>query len=405
MGAGACCGSRRDRGGGVAATLPDNIVADHRRRRPDDLGASSAPIRSLRVGSASGRNGARAQASALYLFFYYVGSSLAGSAAARLRAVGLARRRRAARGAAGAALLVALRLSRVPPPRHLAGLETERRDGMARRGHRHRRSAAWRELVDAGGDDARAWPPSRPGARRALAALRGGAATRQHARPRLARAPRRASRRLRGGAAGAAGRSLPASAPALARRSAISARCCACCPSATRTRRLYDALSADRRPSRRCPRRAGADRALRGADAGGMRLRARSLECAATGAREDLIYVSPKSGRAVSAAAGAPGRDRLLPLPAFLRGTRADARAGRGRRRVPPHRLLPDARSLRPARPADAGFAARVPGGGGQGGGGGIEDEESERRRNALRRESRRRRFVDRRANAVGGGD
>ena len=36
--------------------------------------------------------------------------------------------------------------------------------------------------------------------------------------------------------------------------------------------------------------------------------------------REDLIYVSPKSGRAVSAAAGAEWRDRLLPLPAFLRG-------------------------------------------------------------------------------------
>lgn len=41
--------------------------------------------------------------------------------------------------------------------------------------------------------------------------------------------------------------------------------------------------------------------------------------CAATGAREDLIYVSPKSGRAVSARAGEPWRDRLLPLPAFLR--------------------------------------------------------------------------------------
>ena len=41
--------------------------------------------------------------------------------------------------------------------------------------------------------------------------------------------------------------------------------------------------------------------------------------CAATGATDDLIYVSPKSGRAVSAEAGAPWRDRLLPLPAFLR--------------------------------------------------------------------------------------
>jgi DNA repair protein RecO (recombination protein O) len=42
--------------------------------------------------------------------------------------------------------------------------------------------------------------------------------------------------------------------------------------------------------------------------------------CAATGATADLVYVSPKSGRAVSAEAGAPYRDRLLALPAFLRG-------------------------------------------------------------------------------------
>jgi DNA repair protein RecO (recombination protein O) len=42
--------------------------------------------------------------------------------------------------------------------------------------------------------------------------------------------------------------------------------------------------------------------------------------CAATGSREDLIYVSPKTGRAVSRAAGQPWRDRLLPLPAFLHG-------------------------------------------------------------------------------------
>jgi DNA repair protein RecO (recombination protein O) len=41
--------------------------------------------------------------------------------------------------------------------------------------------------------------------------------------------------------------------------------------------------------------------------------------CAATGAIEGLAYVSPKSGRAVSAEAGASWRDRLLPLPAFLR--------------------------------------------------------------------------------------
>jgi DNA repair protein RecO (recombination protein O) len=41
-------------------------------------------------------------------------------------------------------------------------------------------------------------------------------------------------------------------------------------------------------------------------------------QCAATGSSEDLIYVSPRSGRAVSAAAGAPYAARLLPLPQFL---------------------------------------------------------------------------------------
>jgi DNA repair protein RecO (recombination protein O) len=40
--------------------------------------------------------------------------------------------------------------------------------------------------------------------------------------------------------------------------------------------------------------------------------------CAATGADGDLAYVSPKSGRAVSAAAAELYRRRLLPLPRFL---------------------------------------------------------------------------------------
>jgi len=41
--------------------------------------------------------------------------------------------------------------------------------------------------------------------------------------------------------------------------------------------------------------------------------------CAATGATRDLIYVSPKSGGAVSRQAGEPWRDKLLRLPPFLR--------------------------------------------------------------------------------------
>ncbi len=57
-------------------------------------------------------------------------------------------------------------------------------------------------------------------------------------------------------------------------------------------------------------------------------------ECAATGSNDQLIYVSPKSGRAVSASAGEPYKDKLLTLPAFLTKGRggatgaADIRAG-----------------------------------------------------------------------------
>ena len=56
--------------------------------------------------------------------------------------------------------------------------------------------------------------------------------------------------------------------------------------------------------------------------------------CAATGQTNELVYVSPKSGRAVSAAAGEPYKGRLLSLPAFLRRgpagdvTLEDVRAG-----------------------------------------------------------------------------
>jgi len=40
--------------------------------------------------------------------------------------------------------------------------------------------------------------------------------------------------------------------------------------------------------------------------------------CAATGTTADLTFVSPRSGRAVSRAAGEPWQDKLLRLPAFL---------------------------------------------------------------------------------------
>ncbi len=54
--------------------------------------------------------------------------------------------------------------------------------------------------------------------------------------------------------------------------------------------------------------------------------------CAATGETENLIYVSPRSGRAVSEEGGRPYKEKLLPLPAFLIGgggpEAGDIRAG-----------------------------------------------------------------------------
>ena len=50
-------------------------------------------------------------------------------------------------------------------------------------------------------------------------------------------------------------------------------------------------------------------------------------KCAATGTTEDLAFVSPKTGRAVSRAAAEPYRDKLMALPPFLStgGLPADA--------------------------------------------------------------------------------
>lgn len=45
--------------------------------------------------------------------------------------------------------------------------------------------------------------------------------------------------------------------------------------------------------------------------------------CAATGTADDLIYVSPRTGRAVSREAGAPYADKMLTLPPFMLGAQA----------------------------------------------------------------------------------
>ncbi len=55
-------------------------------------------------------------------------------------------------------------------------------------------------------------------------------------------------------------------------------------------------------------------------------------ECAATGMRDELVFVSPKSGRAVSREAGEPYAPKLLPLPDFLHSAHPSRRK---RRRCP----------------------------------------------------------------------
>lgn len=51
-------------------------------------------------------------------------------------------------------------------------------------------------------------------------------------------------------------------------------------------------------------------------------------KCAATGAHDDLIYVSPRTGRAVSREAGEPYKDKMLKLPPFMLGAQAGLAPG-----------------------------------------------------------------------------
>ncbi|GAN77587.1 DNA repair protein RecO [Acidisphaera rubrifaciens] len=67
--------------------------------------------------------------------------------------------------------------------------------------------------------------------------------------------------------------------------------------------------------------------------------------CAVTGAAEGLAFVSPRTGRAVAEAAAGVWRERLLPLPGFLRGNGppSDAAAWRDGLRLTGHFLARDA--------------------------------------------------------------
>lgn len=88
--------------------------------------------------------------------------------------------------------------------------------------------------------------------------------------------------------------------------------------------------------------------------------------CAVTGAATGLAHVSPRSGRAVTAAAGAPWADRLLPLPpALISDAPADRAAMAAGLRTTGHFLatvLAPALGDRPLPAARTRLAARFPG-------------------------------------------
>jgi len=66
--------------------------------------------------------------------------------------------------------------------------------------------------------------------------------------------------------------------------------------------------------------------------------------CAVTGQTQDLAYVSPRTGRAVSGAGAGDWAARLLPLPAFLTGSAPpDPAAWRDGLRLTGHFLARDA--------------------------------------------------------------
>ena len=89
--------------------------------------------------------------------------------------------------------------------------------------------------------------------------------------------------------------------------------------------------------------------------------------CAATGVVDDLIYISPRTGRAVSRTAGAPYKERLFQLPQFLLGAQnadPDASEIAAGLRLTGHFLMervlrPHGRDMPGARLQLDGFAAR----------------------------------------------
>ena len=198
---------------------------------------------------------------------------------------------------------------------------------MDRRRHRARRPPSWRGERHSRGDDAAARAPSRLGpGRSGVAHAADPSAGQWHMRD-LAGTARRASRPFRRGGSAAAGGRPPGQSHAVYGVTHLAALC-RLLPERDPHAAIHDALEAilDSIDDPRVAAVGVARFELKLLAELGFGL---DLErCAVTGRTDDLVYVSPKSGRAVCAAAGAPWHDRLLRLPAFLHGESAAVEPG-----------------------------------------------------------------------------
>ena len=244
--------------------------------------------------------------------------------------------------------------------------QISRRDGLARRRHPDRGAAARRELGDRRGLHRRRTAGT-PGVVRGGAGRRMAPVLQPGARLSVEWTARLEEHigTFRVDPIGARTAAIMADPAALAALGAVTALVARPCRSGTRIRSSTRGRSSSSRRSarRRTGRRAmrpGSWRCWPSSASGSTSSAARS-----PGATEDLVWVSPKSGRAVSRGGGAPWAERLLPLPAFLRGGwEAPPARGGGGGGAGADRLLPRG-------PGGAGAAARGAAGGAEPGGGG----------------------------------
>ena len=197
------------------------------------------------------------------------------------------------------------------------------KNGMDRRRYLTFRPAPWRNGAIAGTSDPRSWPPCGAGARRASRRVRAGCSQATACRFTGGRGWQTSGQLLAGIGAGSRRRadgkprarwpgSMPLRAVAMRGVAGTSGPCAL----------VYAAPKFCSTPWWRTISPIGGRSMCAGKRACWTRWASASIfrDCAATGATDDLIYVSPRRDGRCRAGAGADYATRLFPLPQFLRG-------------------------------------------------------------------------------------